>query len=157
MIPTALFAAAVMQAPVAPAAPAPDFGWMSGYWLDCDNGREVSEVWSDPRNGMVVGVNVTTRNGRTGFEYARIVPVEGTISYVAQPDGAPPTVFAQVESGDRRAVFLNPDEDDYPRRIIYHRTGDVLRARIEGVIDGRERNADWRFQKAELNSRCPTP
>jgi hypothetical protein len=43
-------AAALMTPPTAPqAAPitADQLAWMSGYWLSCDDGREVSETWSD--------------------------------------------------------------------------------------------------------------
>lgn len=165
MIPTALFTAALMQtaaSPPAPSpapspAPAPDLGWMSGYWLDCSDGREASEMWSDPRHGLMVGAAITVRAGRVGFEHARIAVIDGRLAYAAQPDGAAATVFPLAESSTARVVFQNPDPDDYPHRILYERTGDVLSARIEGRIDGRERAADWRFEKAELNARCPIP
>lgn len=157
MLPTALFAAALLQAPAALPAPTPDLSWMSGYWLDCSNGREASEVWSDPRHGLMVGAAITVRDGRAGFEHARIAVIDGVLAYAAQPEGAVPTVFPLAESSTARVVFQNPDPDDYPHRIIYERTGDVLTARIDGQVGGREQAADWRFQKAELNSRCPTP
>lgn len=149
---TALVAAGLMQA--SPAQP--DLSWMAGYWLDCSRGREVSETWTDPRAGMLVGANVTMRNGRAGLEFARIAPVDGVLAYAAQPDGAPPTVFALLETSDRRVVFQNP-ENDFPQRIIYQREGDVLTARIEGRMGDREQSLDWRFDKTELNTRCPTP
>lgn len=48
----------------------------------------------------------------------------------------------------------NPD-NDFPQRVLYERTGDVLTARIEGRLGDRERAMDWRFEKAALNTRCP--
>lgn len=143
----ALFAAIAIQTP-------PDLSWLAGYWLDCSNGREVSETWSDPRGGLIVGHNVTLRGGRAGFEAAHIGPTpDGGLAYHAQPDGAPATPFVLIEHGPGRAVFSNP-ENDFPHRILYSRDGDVLTARIEGEIDGRARAVDWRFHRAELNARC---
>ena len=148
---TALMAAALMQAPTS----APDLSWMAGYWLDCSGGREASETWSDPRAGMLVGHSVTVRNGRGGFEFARIAPIpEGGLAYVAQPGGAAPTPFRLIESGPQRAVFANP-ANDFPHRILYQRTGDVLAARIEGADDDETRSVEWTFNKAQLNARCP--
>ncbi|MBK1968580.1 MULTISPECIES: DUF6265 family protein [Brevundimonas] len=148
---SSLLAAALLQT----AAPAPDLSWLAGYWLDCSDGREASETWSDPRAGLIVGHSVTVRNGRSGFESARIAPLkDGGLAYFAQPDGAPATPFRLIDSGPQRAVFANPD-NDFPHRIIYDRAGDVLTARIEGADDDENRSVQWRFNRAELNARCP--
>ncbi|MFK4058564.1 DUF6265 family protein [Brevundimonas sp. NPDC046655] len=149
---TALSAAALIQA----APPAPDLSWLAGYWLDCSRGREASETWSDPRAGLMVGHTVTVRNGRSGFEFARITRLQdGVMAYVAQPAGAAPTPFRLIESGPQRAVFANP-ANDFPHRILYQRAGDVLTARIEGANDDETRSVEWNFNKAELNARCPS-
>jgi hypothetical protein len=149
---TALAAAALIQA----AAPATDLSWLAGYWLDCSRGREASETWSDPRAGLMVGHTVTVRNGRSGFEFARITRLQdGTLAYVAQPAGAAPTPFRLIESGPQRAIFANP-ANDFPHRILYQRVGDVLTARIEGANDDETRSVEWNFNKAELNARCPS-
>ncbi len=58
-------------------------------------------------------------------------------------------------SGPQRAVFANP-ANDFPHRILYQRVGDVLTARIEGADDDETRSAEWTFNKAELNARCPS-
>lgn len=152
MILTALFAATAMQA--APAQP--DLSWMAGYWLDCSRGREASETWTDPRGGVLIGAAVTVASGETSFEYARVVPVEGVMAYVAQPGGVAPTAFPVIEASATRVVFQNLD-NDFPQRVIYQRTGDVLTARIEGHMDDRTQAMEWRFDKAELNTRCPNP
>lgn len=153
---TALMSAAVMQTPSPASGPAPDLSWLAGYWLDCSGGREASETWSDPRRGLVVGYAVTVRNGRSGFESAHIGPMsDGGLAYFARPDGAPATAFRLIESGPQRVVFANP-ANDFPHRILYQRTGDVLAARIEGADDDETRSAEWTFNKAELNARCPS-
>lgn len=138
-----------------PAPGADDLGWMAGYWLDCSNGREVSETWSDPRGGLIVGHNLTLRGGRAGFEASHIGPLDGGgLAYFAQPDGAPPTAFRLIEAGPNRAVFENA-ENDFPNRIFYHRQDDVLTARIEGGDGEMLRSVEWRFERRELNARCP--
>ena len=149
---TALLSAVLMPAPTS----APDLSWLAGYWLDCSGGHEASETWSDPRLGLIVGHAVTVRNGRSGFESAHIGPSpDGGLAYFAQPEGAPATPFSLIESGPQRVVFANP-ANDFPHRIIYQRTGDVLAARIEGADDDETRSAEWTFNKAPLNARCPT-
>lgn len=148
---TALIAAALIQ--TAPPA-TPDLSWMAGYWLDCSDGREASETWSDPRAGLSVGHAVTVENGRASFEVSHIGPTPRGFAYVAQPGGVPPTAFVISESGPRRAVFAN-EENDFPTRVIYEREDDVLKARIEGEIGGQARSMEWNFRAAPLNSRCP--
>ena len=144
----------VIAAALTQAAPSPDVSWMAGYWLDCSNGREVSETWSDPRGGLMVGHAVTlAADGRPSFEVSHIGPTLEGFGYVAQPDGAPPTVFVQIEGGPNRTVFSNP-ENDFPTRVIYEREGDTLRARIEGRIDGQDRSMEWTFEAEPLNTRC---
>lgn len=148
--------AALLSALLFQAAPAPsaDVSWMAGYWLDCSGDRETSETWSDPRQGLSVGHAVTVSEGGVSFEVSRIGPTPAGFAYVAQPGGAPPTAFVLTESGPARAVFANPD-NDFPTRVIYERSGDALKARIEGEIDGRARSMEWNFAAAALNTRCP--
>ena len=150
---TAALAAALIQ--TASPASAPDLSWIAGYWLDCANGREVSETWSDPRAGLMVGHALTMARGRVSFELSHIGPTPQGYAYVAQPGGAPPTVFVMAETGPMRVVFANA-ENDFPTRVIYERDGDALKARIEGEIDGQARSMVWNFRAAPLNARCPT-
>ncbi|MEY4556403.1 MAG: hypothetical protein RL093_1522 [Pseudomonadota bacterium] len=149
---TAALAAALIQ--TAPAA-TPDLSWIAGYWLDCSNGREVSETWSDPRAGLMAGHALTVARGRVSFELSHIGPTPQGYAYVAQPGGSPPTVFVVAESTPTRVVFANA-ENDFPTRVIYERDGDALKARIEGEINGQAQSMEWNFTLAPLNTRCPT-
>lgn len=136
----------------------PDLGWMAGYWLSCEGGREVAETWSLPRLNLMAGTSITVRNGRVGWELSRIAPTgpeaDAPLAYFAQPEGQTPTTFPVIESGPNRVVFQQAAHD-FPQRVIYEREGDVLNARIEGEINGEARVIRWRFHKAELNARCP--
>ena len=148
---TAALAAALIQ--TAPAA-TPDLSWIAGYWLDCANGREVSETWSDPRAGLMAGHALTGARGQVSFELSHIGPTPQGFAYVAAPGGAPPTVFVVAETGPTRVVFANA-ENDFPTRVIYERDGDALKARIEGEIGGQARSMEWNFRAVPLNTRCP--
>ncbi len=149
----ATLAAALALQTTTPAAP--DLSWMSGYWLDCSNGREASEAWSDPRAGLMVGwALVVSPSGEPGFEVSHIGPTSQGFAYVAQPSGMPPTVFVMTEAGASHVIFSNP-ENDFPHHIRYQRDGDRLTARIDGVIEGEARSVEWSFRSAPLNSRCP--
>ena len=150
---TVLMMTAALQAELRP-----DLGWMSGYWLSCEGGREASETWTDPRLHLMAGTSVTVRDGRVGFELSRIAPTgpapDAPLAYFAQPEGMAVTVFPVIASAPNRVTFEQPAHD-FPKRIVYQRDGDVLSARIEGEIDGETRTVRWRFDKAELNARCP--
>ncbi len=139
------------------AAPPPaDLSWMAGYWLSCEDGREVSETWSDPRGGVMAGTTLTVgRSGRGAVEFARIMPrQDGRLAFLAQPNGTAPTAFALVGTGPMQAEFENPDHD-FPQRVLYRREGEALVGRIEGQQDGQAVAVEWRYRAAPLNARCP--
>ena len=153
----ALIAAFLLAAaqPVPGHAPAqPDLDWLAGYWLSCEDGRDVAETWSERRGGIMMGYSVTTGPQAFSWEQMRIeagVPGPDDISFVAQPRGAQSaTAFRLVRAGAREAVFENPGHD-FPQRVIYRREGDRLTGRIEGA-DGS--GHDWHFRAAPLNTRC---
>ncbi len=135
--------------------PVAGLAWMSGYWLDCSNGREASETWSDARGGLMVGHAISlSPSGRPGFELAFIAPAAEGPVYVVMPSGQAQTTFVMSDHGEDFVVFSNPD-NDFPTHIRYERDGDGLKARIDGEIAGTPRSVEWRFDRRDLNARCP--
>lgn len=132
-----------------------DLSWLPGYWLSCDNGKEVSETWSDMRAGIMFGTTVTFHGGEVSWEYSRIGPGRGGYSYFAQVGNQPVTEFALVRNSKGEAVFENRGHD-FPQRVIYRRTGNMLLGRIEGVVNGKARAEEWHYRAAPLNTRCWT-
>lgn len=153
---TFLLATVLQAGSISGPVTADELSWMSGYWLSCDGGREVSETWSDARGAMMLGTTATTEGGRlTTFELSRIGATDvGGVAYFAGVNGAPPVIFPAAEAAESRVVFENAD-NDFPQRVIYERRGDALHARIEGHMGDREQAMEWTYQKAELNARCP--
>lgn len=141
-----------------PGQSSPRLGWLAGYWLSCEDGREVSETWSDPRGDLVLGTSMTSGANGTAWEQMRIAPstrgMLDSLSFYAQPSGQGAAEFPLVRARGTEAVFENPSHD-FPQRIIYRRDGDRLTGRIEGVIGGEARSMEWRYRAAPLNTRCP--
>jgi hypothetical protein len=150
-----LSALAAAVQPAAPGTAQPDLDWLAGYWLSCEDGRDVSETWSARRGGILLGYSVTTGRQAFSWEQMRIeagLPGPDDMSFFAQPRGAETaTAFRLVRSGPREAVFENM-ANDFPKRVIYRREGNRLTGRIEGA-DGQA--LEWRYNVAPLNSRCP--
>ena len=121
--------------------------WLSGQWRSEKDGRISEEVWMRPEGSMMLGLNrMVFPSGKGAFEYLRIAPVDGKLSYVASPGGRPGTHFPLKEQTENRAVFENLDHD-FPQRISYKLKGDVLEARIEGEVNGNLRAQSWRWER----------
>lgn len=134
-----------------PAATTRDLAWMEGRWTAWQDGRFVEEIWTGPRGTVLLGLNRTVGNdSRTSFEFMRIEEREGSLVFVAQPGGSPPTDFPLASLHGRVAVFENPAHD-FPTRVVYwidEHGG--LAARIEGPgRDGRPAAMEWHWKRAK--------
>lgn len=126
-----------------------DLNWMNGYWTQQENGNSVEELWTSPKAGIMLGINRgINANGRSSFEFIRIVESEGKIVYLASPGGQAPTPFTLTEVSEKKAVFENM-ENDFPQRIIYSRDGDKLTARIEDASG--EKKMQWIWTKTNFD------
>jgi hypothetical protein len=92
----------------------------------------------------------TVSGGRMlSFEFVRIMEIEGALTYVAQPDGDPPTNFPRTDGGDDWIRFENK-EHDYPQRIEYRREGEGLRAEIGGPgAEGKESVLAFHYERCK--------
>lgn len=130
--------------------------WLAGCWTQ--TGREAGSVeqWMAPAGGVMLGMARTVKNGRVvEFEFMQIrADADGKLSFIAQPQGRPPTEFGLLRQQDgegAEAVFENPAHD-FPQRVSYRREGaDRLVARIEGMLKGQARGIDFPMQRTA----CP--
>jgi hypothetical protein len=122
--------------------------WMSGTWIHADDRQRVMETWVGPANGLMVGANMTAwTSGRSAFEFMRMGDTPEGVSYYASPRGRPAVEFRAKELSGHRVVFENA-EHDFPQRVIYWKEGEVLAARIEGMVKGQQKSEEWRFKPA---------
>ena len=141
----ALLASAVpLAAQTAPRLP----DWMAGTWAMEDGSAWSEEIWTSPRGDLMMGM------AKTGFgpnleswEVTRIVrKQDGSISFLAQPKGAPPAEFPMAVASDQAIEFANPAHK-YPQRIRYWREGQLLMAEISR-IDGSDA-VRWNYRPVE--------
>lgn len=122
--------------------------WLAGSWCNDDDGRQIAEVWLPEAGGMMLGMSRTVRDAKMeSFEYMRIVSEGKTARFHVQPNGSPPTVFAQAARGDGWVRFENAAHD-FPNRIEYRRQGDQLHAYIAGPgSDGKEMKIPFDYHR----------
>ncbi len=126
-----------------------DLNWMAGYWTSSENGTTMEELWTPYAGGLLVGLHRDVfGNGRSSFEFLRIVQSEKDIVYLASPSGRPATPFTLKELSGQKAVFENL-EHDFPQRIIYSREGDTLTARIEDKSG--DKGMQWTWTKTKFD------
>ena len=117
--------------------------WLAGHWEGDVEGDMTEEHWTEPKGGMLLGMNRSVyRSGKASFEFLRIAETPTGITYFASPSGKAATPFILKEASDNHVVFENKDHD-FPQRIIYRRQKDLLSARIEGVIKGKDESMEW--------------
>ncbi len=132
-----LAAVALIAAPLSAAGPpAPMPAWLAGAWAMEDGQSWADEFWTPPRGEMMIGAaRMGAGRQLQTWEATRIQrKVDGSISFYAQPRGAPATEFPLVSAGEESVEFANPSHD-FPQRIRYWRQGQLLMAEI-AKMDG---------------------
>jgi len=137
--------------PVKPVAD--DVSWLSGCWSFTRNGRHVIENWSPVEGGTLIGVSRTVAGGKTvEYEFLLIRSGANGLEYVAKPSGQPQGIFTATQASATGVVFENPAHD-FPKKISYARSGDMLTAAIEGPMNGQTRRIEFPFAKADCAAR----
>ncbi len=126
------------SAPATPEAQDPELSpalaplhWWLGDWQSCDK-PELKEHWTAV-SGAMYGVGLSPQ----GFEVMIVDDGEGevadgTLRFIAMPQGARAVEFTQQELGNETVTFANPAHDD-PKQITYARNGEQLRAVLFGT------------------------
>jgi hypothetical protein len=122
--------------------------WLKGCWIQVRPNSVVEERWTGPGGGVMLGLGRTIRDGKLrDYEYTRIVEVDGSLAYVAEPSGQEKATFPLKSLTPEMAVFENPTHD-FPQRVIYRTLGaDEIAARIEGQTSGQAKSADFLYKR----------
>jgi len=107
-------------------APAADtveqrFRWLAGCWAGTKGTTSFQEQWTAASPDLMLGISFTNKPQKPiEFEFLRIETKSGVPTYMAQPQGAPPTPFtlSEADSGPDRATFVNMTHD-FPKRVAY--------------------------------------
>lgn len=125
--------------------------WLTGTWSFERNGRVVTERWTPPAGGVMLGTSHTVAKEKTvEYEFVIIRPDEnGDLCYVASPSGQPGASFKLARRGEREVVFENKAHD-FPRRISYALQADgTLLAAIEGEKNGKSRRVEFPYRRVK--------
>ncbi|MCA1560639.1 MAG: DUF6265 family protein [Acidobacteria bacterium] len=116
-----------------PRAVIADVAWIGGTWAGSSGAVTFEERWTPPAGEAMLAVARTIKGPRlVAFEFLRIIQRNGTLVYVAQPSGRPPTEFTLTAIDAESATFENPAHD-FPKMIRYARRSDgSLEARVSG-------------------------
>ena len=127
--------------------------WMLGCWSSKNSESTVTERWTVDGDTMSGVSEAGTGAKRHVVERMTITRNnDENLVFTAWPEGQETTSFVMVNIADDEIVFENR-EHDFPQRIIYRLLpGFDMLGRIEGVIEGKARSADFPMQRAD----CPT-
>jgi hypothetical protein len=132
----------------APPRPADTLPFLVGAWTSDEKGFVTVERWQALPDGSLLGSGSATLDGRLLFaETLAVVPAQdGTLAYVAWPEGQGATVFPEVARERTKVTFAN-DAHPFPRRMTYTRVDpDTLEVDATGVEeDGSPRHETWRL------------
>jgi hypothetical protein len=119
--------------------------WLAGIWSGGDGRLTFEEHWTPSAGGAMLAVSRTVKGDRmVAFEYLRIVERDGTLVYIAQPNGRPPSEFTLTAVTADSVTFENPAHD-FPKMIRYSRRADgSLEARVS---DGGQKAETFVFKK----------
>ena len=99
-----------------------------------------------PGGGMMPGVNRSvTRSGKASFEFMRIAESDDGLTLFASPQGREATPFPMTDFSGSHVIFES-GANDFPNKIIYRMRGEILHARVEGLIDGKELSMEWNWK-----------
>ena len=120
--------------------------WLAGNWSSGGGPVTFEERWTPPAGDAMLAVSRTLKGDRmVGFEFLRIVERDGTLIYIAQPEGRPPTEFRLTALTTDSATFENPAHD-FPKMIRYAKRADgSLEARVS---DGGAKGETFVFKKS---------
>jgi len=141
---TAGDAGAQSSKPAAPGSLTP-LAWLAGAWSGGTGAVTFEEHWTPSAGGAMLAVSRTLKGDRmVAFEFLRIIERDGTLVYIAQPNGRPPTEFTLTAITGDSATFENPAHD-FPKMIRYSRRADgSLEARIS---DGGDKGSTFVFRR----------
>jgi uncharacterized protein DUF6265 len=125
-----------------------------GAWqMKDEHGGNMYEEWHKVSDSLYKGESYAKSGDKKQvFESVLLKYVDGKLCYapsVSDQNQGKEIVFTlkEISDGGKKFVFENL-QHDFPQRIIYHfKNETTLDARIEGVIEGKERSSDFHFTK----------
>jgi hypothetical protein len=133
--------------------------WLSGCWKAENAEPGSGEQWTRPAGGAMIGTSRTIRQGKmVEFEFMQFrTQNDGSLVFIAQPSGSPPTTF-RLKALDKTGVTFENIQHDFPQRVIYSmgENGNIS-ARIEGVVNGALRAIHYPMMRVDCKESFGAP
>jgi hypothetical protein len=121
--------------------------FMTGCWRGSDGAGTVEERIGPADANIMLSTSRTLEGGRVAsFEFLQFEARPGTIVLIPYLNGRRAGEFTLKPGDDGVAVFEDP-QHDFPKRVIYRKDGDGLRARVEGDPGDKERAQEWAMRR----------
>jgi hypothetical protein len=133
-----------------------DLAWMAGAWAESEGPSVFTETWHAGQGDAMAGVAHWTISGRTRmFELMSIETTasglvlnvrhfhKGLVPWPSEVKG--PITWPLKSLDGKHAVFEHPTRA-WPKRMEYHRKGDVLAGRLSGMENGRPKEIPFTFR-----------
>lgn len=126
--------------------------WVLGTWEMGTPEGTFTEHWEETNDSTYAGRGtMVSPKGDTLFsEQIRLEQSGGVVYYkpvVSGQNNGQETVFTEKSLSANEVVFENPAHD-FPQRIIYKRPSDsTLYARIEGKVEGKDRQEEYQYKR----------
>jgi hypothetical protein len=110
--------------------------WLAGSWQMQQGAAWAEELWTEPRDGMMLGVEREGFGPQVeGWQVQRIQRKPGgMLVLIVQPKGGAAVEYTLTVASEEAIEFANPLHD-YPQRIRWWRQGQLLMAEMSR-IDG---------------------
>ena len=125
-----------------------------GIWQMKDQkGGIMYEEWTKVSDSLYKGENYAiSGNKKLVYETVLLKYVDGKLCYaptVKDQNEGKEVLFPLKEiSDDGKKFTFENIEHDFPQRIIYHfKKKSLLEAKVEGVVEGKERSSEFHFTK----------
>lgn len=112
-----------------------NFDWLLGKWKRSNEsaGKHTFEIWEKVNDTEYFGVGYTLQDGDTiSHEEIKLIKVNNRWDFIVTlPEEKDPIAFKGISQSANHYICENP-QNDFPTKIRYWRTGNVLHASISG-------------------------
>ncbi len=119
-----------------------EFGWLIGTWQEA---KYSFEIWKDEGNFLSASAyQIDHQSGsKVVSEEIKLVKKGNDFYYIPDVAGPQGSIEFKITSFDENSFTAENPEHDFPKKIIYKRTGE----RLEATISGGSKSISYSFKK----------
>ncbi len=119
-----------------------EFGWLMGTWQEA---KYSFEIWKDEGNFLSASAyQIDQQSGsKVVSEEIKLVKRGNDFYYIPDVAGPQGSIEFRITSFDENSFTAENPEHDFPKKIVYKRTGELL----EATISGGSKSISYAFKK----------